>query len=181
LRKFRLRKVLEWKESLEKEARAERLAAEERANTLREMATAARERRERVPACLTDGDVPVNVEDLAEWSDFAEQMRRREEKLTERLDEFRPTLEERVRSHVRLRQDVEGLRRLQEKEAERRRKQGEKRAQEALDDAASRTKLPGPGSEFPQDESKTNPSPTTENPVDTRPPGRSGPSRGGGS
>ncbi len=180
MKKFRLDKVLEWKEILEKEARSRRFAAEEHAESLRNGAALARSRRESIPEDLEKSDQPTPVEDLTEWAVFAERMRRREEKLVRDGEMFRPTLEERVRSHVRLRQDVEGLRRLREKALERRRRLGEKRAQETLDDAAARTKLPDPGSAFPAESVEAGPGKTDENPVDRREPGSGSPSGGEG-
>lgn len=180
MKKFRLDKVLEWKETLEKEARTRRLAAEEHAESLRHGAALARSRRESIPENLDDADHPAAVEDLTDWSEFAERLRQREESFTRSGEEFRPTLDERVRAHFRLRQDVEGLRRLREKAREHRRRLGERRAQETLDDAASRTKLPDPGSAFPADGSEAAPGASDENPDARREPGSESPSGGEG-
>ena len=180
MKKFRLDKVLEWKETLEKEARTRRFAAEEHADSLRHEAALARSRREDIPENLTDTDDPAAVEDLTEWSEFTERLRRREERFTRSGEEFRPTLEQRVRAHLRLRQDVEGLRRLREKALERRRRLGERRAQETLDDAAARTKLPDPGTAFPVDDADAVPGASGENPVARREPGSESPSGGEG-
>ena len=180
MRKFRLDKVLEWKETLEKEARSRRFAAEEHAESLRNGAALARSRRESIPDDLENPDRPAPVEDLTEWAAFAERMRKREEKLVRDGEMFQPTLEEKVRAHLQLRQDVEGLRRLREKALERRRRLGEKRAQETLDDAAARTKLPAPGNAFPANTTNAGLSKSDENPIDRREPGSGSPSRGEG-
>ena len=181
MKKFRLAKVLEWKENLEKEARTRRFAAEEHAEALRHGAALARSLRESIPEHLENPEKPAPVQDLTDWSQFAERMRKREEKLVRDGEPIRPTLEEHVRAHVRLRQDVEGLRRLREKSHAWRRRLGARRAQETLDDAAARTKLPDPGSAFPVKPTEGGLAPSGENAVDRREPGSGSPSEGEGS
>lgn len=116
-----------------------RLEMEQRVAELETLAANARADRSAAP----DGAEALG--DLLEWSRYLERMRRVEARLEERLDELRPRLAERVRAHVAARQDVKGLENLQAKQNARRAKAGERRAQETTDEAAARTKLPGPG------------------------------------
>jgi flagellar export protein FliJ len=146
---FRLARVLKWRESLEREARVERFTAESHADSLAESAREARARREDVPARLLRPDGPVPIDELAAWSGFAEALRRREESLGRRLGAFRPTLEEKVRAHLDLRKEVEGLRKLREKAQAAEKARRERQAQEAADEAASRRKLPPDGKDCP--------------------------------
>ncbi len=136
---FRLEKVLRWKEGLEREARVRRLETERRVTHAEGEMARTRARRESAP------DEGAGVAELAQWSRYLESLLRAEARLQSRVDELRLILDARVREHVELRRDVKGLERLAEKEEARTRRRRERRAQEHLDDAASRTHLPHPG------------------------------------
>ncbi len=150
---FRLDKVLRHKENLEKEARLERLAFERRVDEMTD--GLARLQAER--ADLPEGDAgeagEERIRELAAWSGYAEGIRRREISLEERLTGFRPKVDEKIRIHTGLRQEVEGLRKLRDREFSRWKKKRERKLQETIDDAASRRRLPGPGSQFRIDDS----------------------------
>ena len=118
---FRLRKVLEWKERLEKAARLERFAAEQTARELEERIGAFAGERRALPETGTDGR-PVPVDELAQWSRFGESLRRREHDLRGRLEEFRPELDGKIAAHQDLRVEVKGLHKLKERVLSRRRK-----------------------------------------------------------
>ena len=144
---FRLDKVLHWKEVLERRARVERASAEAKYEGLAAELRRLRNRRDRLPDRIRSaGD--AKIVELAEWSAFVEGLRRREQSLIERMDAFRPEMEEKISVHLELRKDVEGLKRLRERAEERRKHDQEKRHQEVVDDAAARTKLPEPGTDF---------------------------------
>ena len=137
---FRLRKVLEWKESLEKEAHLDRLAVELRARELEGRITRLTAARHSVPDAAPKGlDA---VAELAAWSHWGEGLRGREEGARTELDGLRPELESRVRAHRELRAEVKGLRELDRRSREGRRRAVERKAGEALDEAGARTKLP---------------------------------------
>jgi flagellar biosynthesis chaperone FliJ len=139
---FRLDKVLRWKERLEKEARAERFGLQRRADDL------AAERREMEGRRAAAPDDAAAAE-LHEWSRWAEALRHREAHVEQRLEALRPRLQEAVRAHVALRREVEGLRRLRERALAEARRRRERKAQEAIDDAANRRRLPATGTKFP--------------------------------
>jgi flagellar biosynthesis chaperone FliJ len=147
---FRLDKVLRWKERLEKEARAERFGLQRRADELAEERLRLEDERAAVPDDGCSGD-------LAAWSEWNEAVRRREGMLARRQDALRPKLEDAVRAHLALRREVEGLRRLRERALATARRRRERKAQEAIDDAANRRGLPGGGMKFPRPEADTAP------------------------
>ncbi len=149
---FRLDKVLHVRERQEREARARRLAAEARARELSDAADRLHEERLDLP----DGE-SGDPEDLAGWVRYAEGLRRRETAVRSRLEELRPHVDAAVRAHQELHREVEGLKRLRERTLQRRRKRQERRAQEAMDDVASRPFVPGGGNDF---RPPTGPSPT---------------------
>ncbi len=147
---FRLDKVLHHRELLEKEARAERAEAERRANALEGAIESVRRERGSCPEDVGEGEPEAVVTELAQWSRYAEGLRRRERGLEQRLAAIRPKLEERIRAHQEIRKEVEGLRKLRARHLARRRRLRERKGQEAIDDAASRRRIPGPGTEFPK-------------------------------
>jgi flagellar export protein FliJ len=140
---FRLDKVLAFKERLEREARVELAEAESRLADLELRAHELRRERGDLPDCAGD------PEDLARWAQYGEALRRKECSVRERARAFLPRVEERRLAHRGLRQEVEGLRKLKEREDRRRRTRRERQAQEHLDDAAGRPFVPGAGSFFP--------------------------------
>jgi len=141
---FRLARVLRWKERVEREALVRRATVEA---ALRELADAgARLRGER--SGLPDRE-ETDLASLVGWAGYADGLRRREERIRRRMDELRPRVNEAIRAHVAARREVEGLRKLEEREVRRRRRRFERRQQELLDDAAARPFLPGGGTEFP--------------------------------
>jgi flagellar biosynthesis chaperone FliJ len=139
---FRLDKVLRWKERLEKEARAERFGLQRRADELRDEGRDLLARRASAP---DDGDAM----EAREWSQWNEGLRHREDLVARRLDALGPKLDQAVRAHVALRQEVEGLRRLRERALAEARRKRERKAQESIDDTANRRRLPGTGTKFP--------------------------------
>ena len=140
---FRLARVLAWKERKEREAMSELARVERRLAELQAGADAlARERTE-----LPDAD--HEFERLVAWARYAEGLRRREASLRERARGLAPEVEEKRREHRELRQEVEGLRKLREREVCRVRKRRERSQQEQLDDIAARRFLPGAGNFFP--------------------------------
>ena len=145
---FRLRKVLEWKERLEKVARLQRMAAEQTARELEDRIRGFASERDSLPETTTGGDASL-IEELEQWSRFAEALRRRERDLRTRLEAFRPELDRTVAAHQDLRVEVKGLHKLKERVLSRRRKERDRKVQEMIDDAAARRKLPGPGRDFP--------------------------------
>ena len=143
---FRLAKVLEWKELLEKEARAERLRAEQRATDLARDAARTRSERRSFP---DDQAADAGIEELAAWAKRSELLRRRETALLQRLESLRPELEAKRAAHLELRRDVESLRKLRDRTLREQRRRRERAAQELLDDAGARRFLPGAGNGFP--------------------------------
>ena len=107
---FRLAKVLSWKERLEKEARVELAALEARQSRLEHDATQAAATRRSAPDA---GE--MSIDDLAAWAQYAESLRRRESQLREEAGRLTPEVEEKRQAHLVLRQEVEGLRKLQER------------------------------------------------------------------
>lgn len=145
---FRLRKVLEWKELLERRARAERAQAERRTREIEDALVRLAETRASFPDAV--GGRTAVVEDLVAWSRFGEGIRRREDALRQRLEALRPELERKMRAHLEIRREVEGLRRLRERALEAHRKRIERKMQETIDDVAGRRKLPASGTKFPE-------------------------------
>jgi flagellar biosynthesis chaperone FliJ len=139
---FRLDRVLRWKERQEKEARAERFGLQRRADELLDEGRELLARRASAP---DEGDAM----EVREWSQWNEGVRHREALIARRLEALRPKLDEAVRAHVALRQEVEGLRRLRERALAEARRKRERKAQESIDDAANRRRLPGTGTKFP--------------------------------
>lgn len=143
---FRLRRVLEWKELLERRARVARVEVERRAGEIEDALGRLAETRASFPDAA--GERTAVVEDLVAWSRFGEGLRRREALLRKRLEALEPEREQRVREHLEIRREVEGLRRLEERASEARRKRIERKMQEAIDDVAGRRKLPVTGTKF---------------------------------
>ena len=139
-------KVREWKELLEKEARAARLAIEARAA---ELAREADDQRIRRAAFPDDAPPDADVTELAAWSRHAELLRRREVGLRQRLEGMQAEIAAKRAAHLALRTEVESLRRLEERRARERKRQRERKMQEVIDDAATRRFLPGSGRSFP--------------------------------
>ena len=140
---FRLARVLKWKERQEREALSELAHVERKLAELESGADRlARERGE-----LPDGE--HEIERLVVWARYAEGLRRREASLRDRARGLAPEVEEKRRVHRELRQEVEGLRKLREREVTRTRRRRERSQQEQLDDIAARRFLPGAGNFFP--------------------------------
>jgi flagellar export protein FliJ len=140
---FRLARVLAWKERQEREALSALAAVERQLADLEAGADALVRERGTLP------DHESDVERLAAWARYAEGLRRRESSLRARARGLAPQVEERRGAHRELRQEVEGLRKLREREIRRRRKRWERSQQEQLDDIAARRFLPGAGNFFP--------------------------------
>lgn len=136
---FRLQKVLEWKESLERAARLERVACEQRERDLRERVTRLRLERDSLP------EGTFTIAELVAWSEYADGLRVRDRRLCERLEAASREVEEKRRAHLEARREVEGLRKLRERHLERQRKVREKKQQEQLDDVANRRNVPVTG------------------------------------
>jgi len=139
-------KVREWKEMLEKEARAARLLIEacaaELARDADRLWTARRE--------LPDTSPPdTGVTELAAWSRHADLLRRREAGLRDRLESMQDEIAAKRAAHFAARTEVESLKRLEERRAKERKRRRERKSQEVIDDAAARRFLPGPGRKFP--------------------------------
>ena len=160
---FRLAKVLSWKERLEKEARVELAALEARQSRLEHDATQAAATRRSAPDA---GE--MSIDDLAAWAQYAESLRRRERQLREEAGRLTPEVEEKRQAHLVLRQEVEGLRKLQERAEKRAKQERERAAQAEMDDLAGRRSLPGGGNPFRVDSEEFTPSeldaPTNEAP-----------------
>lgn len=141
---FRLDRVLQWKERVERSALADRMKLENRDAELRRALASSREARgtSRGPA----GE--PSVEELMTWSRWAEGLRRREQAIEQRLEALQAPLEEKRRAHQEARREVEGLKKLRERWERDRKKRREKRNQEAMDEVAARRFLPGSGRTF---------------------------------
>lgn len=168
---FRLARVLRWKERLEREALTKRAVVEAALRELGQAATRLRTQRQELPD-RTDADLAT----LVTWTNYADALRRREERVRHRMDELRPQVEEAVRVHLAARREVKGLQKLEEREGRRQRKRVERHQQEALDDAASRRFLPGGGTEFPPPTGDDEPWPDRES-ADAARDGETGPKR----
>jgi len=140
---FRLRTVLEWKESLEIQARVTRLEWEQRERDLAARGAAVRSSEDALPSGT------FSVEDLAMWSRYADGLRQRGARLRARLEQLTKEVDVRRRAHDDLRREVAGLRKLKERHETRRRHSLEKQRQEQTDDWSTRRLLPEPGSRFP--------------------------------
>jgi len=143
---FRLAKVLEWKERLEEEVRARRLAAEARATEITREADRLREERGRFPDVEPAADV---IAELAAWARRSELLRRGERSARARLEAMRTELEARRAEHLAIRQEVESLRKLRDRRLREERRLRESKMQETIDEAAARRFLPGAGRKFP--------------------------------
>lgn len=139
---FRLDKVLRYKERLEQEARGRRAIAEASLHELEEAAVRLRGERRSLPD-VDDAD----FEALRTWAEYADGLRGREARVQQRIAKMRPEVEALARAHLAIRREVEGLRKLKERTRIRQRKRRENQAQAAMDEAASRTILPGGGTE----------------------------------
>jgi flagellar export protein FliJ len=139
---FRLDKVLRYKERLEQEARGKRAVAE--ASLYELEAAVERLRGERRSLPDVDG---ADFEALRTWAEYADGLRSREARVQRRIGQLRPEVAALVRAHLEVRREVEGLRKLKERARVRRRKKREGQAQATMDEAASRTILPGGGME----------------------------------
>jgi flagellar export protein FliJ len=148
---------LEWKETLEKEAWAARIALENRAEQLRREINHLRRQREDLPEILTGKGGAQTIAELSQWALYAEGLRRREESLASRLEALRPELESKIRAHLNIQREVKGLRKLEERARARHKKRVEKKQQESIDDIASRMTFPGPGTSFPDPDVATEP------------------------
>ena len=145
---FRLDKVLRFRETEEREARAIRADFERRADTMDASADGLRRERDEVPEGDAGAGDNERVRELATWAAYSEGLRRKERSLRKRLGQFRPQVAEKVRIHTEIRKEVEGLRKLRDREYARRRKERERKQQETIDDAAARRKVPQPGTGF---------------------------------
>jgi hypothetical protein len=143
---FRLGKVLEWKERLEEDARARRLAVETRATEIAREADRLRAERGRFPDVEPTSDV---LAELAAWARRSELLRRGERSARARLEAMRTELEARRAEHLALRQEVESLRKLRDRRLREERRLREGKMQETIDEAAARRFLPGAGRKFP--------------------------------
>ena len=144
---FRLDKVLEWKERLEEEARAARLAIEARATELSREADGLRAERHRFPDDAAGEDA---LEDLRAWSRRAELLRRAERGVRARLDAMQGPIALARAAHLSARREVDSLRRLRDRRLREQRRMRERKLQEVIDDAAARRFLPGSGRKFPE-------------------------------
>lgn len=149
---FRLDKVLEWKERLEEEARAARLAVKARAMELSREADRLRAERRGFP---NDAPEENAVETLRAWSRRAELLRRTESGVRARLEALRGPIELARAAHLAARREVESLRRLRDRKLREERRRRERKMQEVIDDAAARRFLPGTGRKFPYRPSET--------------------------
>jgi hypothetical protein len=143
---FRLGKVLEWKERLEEDARARRLAVEARATEIEREADRLRAERGRFPDDEPTRDV---LAELAAWACRSELLRRGERSARARLEAMRIELEARRAEHLAIRQEVESLRKLRDRRLREERRLREGKMQETIDEAAARRFLPGAGRKFP--------------------------------
>ncbi|NNE43679.1 MAG: hypothetical protein HKN12_05700 [Gemmatimonadetes bacterium] len=141
---FRLDRVLQWKERVERAALSERMVLENREAELRRALAASRRSRAAAPEPAETS----TVEDLMAWSQWAEGLRRNEFRLQQRMNALQPELEEKRQAHLEARREVEGLRKLRERWERARKKRLEKRNQEATDEVAARRFLPGSGRTF---------------------------------
>ena len=146
---FRLDRVLRHLESLEKKARVVRTEFEHRETELVRSLQRSREERSSIPGAPTTESEENRVRELALWSAYAERLRAVEGSLMRRIEGFRPEVEEKVRLHTEARREVEGLRKLKERQLRAMRVRRERKLQETIDDAASRRRLPGPGKNLP--------------------------------
>jgi flagellar export protein FliJ len=146
---FRLHRLLEWKETLARQAWAQRAALEHKVETMRGTAERLRAERAGLRAAPPEKDGAEAIAELAQWARYAEGLRRREESLRARLEALRPELESRVRAHTELQKEVKGLHKLRLRALRRRKKRSEKRQQDSIDDAAARRSFPGSGRSFP--------------------------------
>lgn len=133
---FRLERVLRWKKTLEKEARVQRLEIERRVDALDAEAMAARQRRASAP------DGAASLDESRLWGSYLEREAHEEMKLRLRVQELRPSLEEKVTRHLAARRDERALERLKERRLARWRRSRETRLQAMLDDVAARQKPP---------------------------------------
>lgn len=152
---FRLDKVLRYKERLEQEALIRRAAAEAKLRELEGAAAHFRQERGLLP-----NQEESDVAQLAAWSKYAEGLRDRERRLLKRVGDLRPQVAEAVQQHVNAKREVEGLRRLRERTLLRQRKDRERKQQDLIDEAASRTFMPGPGTDCPENGAEPEPWPT---------------------
>ena len=139
-------KVREWKERLEKEARAARFEIEIRAADLAREAEDLRRRRHEFP---DEAGAGADIAELAAWARHADLLRRRETGMRDRLEAMQEEIAAKRAAHLAARSEVESLKRLEERRARERKRLRERKVQEVIDDAATRRFLPGTGRKFP--------------------------------
>jgi hypothetical protein len=134
--------LLDWKRTLERDALREKLALQARGRKLEETLAELSFARRSIPEGSGQPSGAERVAELSQWSAYAELLRGRERATFQDLAELRGQLFAQAKEHEARRREVEGLERLEAREALRRKKARAKREQELIDEAASRRKLP---------------------------------------